>query len=111
MSKESVKKQQDNMMLGMVGFIIGAAVTVFAKHMFMGNQFDPDNNGMNWPFTIWWLFFCACNMAYLIRGLRKGYAKADAANGLLIAVGPVVFYAWTFMYVWKKYVRKEKLEL
>lgn len=111
MSKESVRKEIDGLMLSVVGFIIAAGITIFAKTMFMGEQLSRDNAGMTWPFTCWWLFFAACNAAYLMRGMKKGWAKGDPANGLLIFTGPLVYYTWTFMLVWKKYVRKEEISL
>ena len=111
MSKESVDREAKQLMFGMAGFLFGAAVTIFAKTMIMGNQLTGANAGVDWPFTCWWLFFIACNIAFLIRGMGKGWAKGDPANGLVAATGPIVFYAWTFMLVWRKYIRKEEISL
>jgi hypothetical protein len=56
--------------------------------------------------TWWWGFFMICNAAYLIYGMKKGWAKADPANGLIIATGPIAFYSWTYLNAWRKYGRK-----
>jgi hypothetical protein len=47
-----------------------------------------------------------CNLVYLVHGMKKGWAKADPANGLLIATGPIAFYSWTYLLAWRKYGRK-----
>lgn len=55
----------------------------------------------------WWGFFMLCNFVYLVYGMKKGWAKADPANGLMIAVGPIAFYSWTYLLAWRKYGRKK----
>lgn len=54
----------------------------------------------------WWGFFMLCNLCYLVHGMKKGWADGDPANGLLIAVGPIAFYSWTYLLAWRKYGRK-----
>ena len=54
----------------------------------------------------WWGFFIVCNLAYVIYGIKTGQVKGDPANGLMIAMGPITFYSWTYLGAWRKYRRK-----
>lgn len=54
----------------------------------------------------WWGFFIVCNIVYIGYGMKKGWAKGDPANGLVIATGPIAFYTWTIASAWRKYGRK-----
>ena len=54
----------------------------------------------------WWFPFIILNIAYIGYGIRKGWANGDPANGLVVASGPIAFYAWTYVMVWRKYFRK-----
>jgi len=54
----------------------------------------------------WWFPFIIINIAYLFYGMKKGWAKGDPANGIVAASGPIAFYAWTYVMVWRKYLRK-----
>jgi len=51
----------------------------------------------------WWGFFMLCNAGYILHGFKKGWAKADVANGLVIAMGPISFYSWTYLNAWREY--------
>ena len=61
-------------------------------------------NIMSW----WWGSFCIFNLVYLIYGMKKGFAKGDAANGLVVMTGPIAFYFWTMLGAWRKYVVYKK---
>ena len=54
----------------------------------------------------WWGFFIICNFVYIFHGMKKGWMKADPANGLLAAMGPITFYSWTYLGAWRRYRRK-----
>lgn len=56
----------------------------------------------------WWGFFILFNGWYIIHGMKKGWAKGDPANGLVIVAGPIAFYFWTYLHVWRKYGRRKK---
>jgi uncharacterized membrane protein YhaH (DUF805 family) len=55
----------------------------------------------------WWGFFMICNIGYLIVGYKKGWAKPDIGNGMIVAVGPITFYSWTYINAWRKYGPKK----
>jgi hypothetical protein len=50
-----------------------------------------------------WGFFIFCNLCYILTGIKKGWAKPDIGNGLVIASGPIAFYSWTITNAWIKY--------
>jgi len=50
----------------------------------------------------WWMPFCVINLIYILDGLKKG-KKGDPSNALLITMGPIPFYFWVMITVWRKY--------
>jgi len=65
-----------------------------------------DVDMMGW----WWSPFMLANLCYIIHGMREGWAKGDPANGLVICTGPIAFYFWTLLSVWRKYGKRKLLK-
>jgi len=55
----------------------------------------------------WWGFFILCDIGYLIYGMKKGFVKGDLANGMVAASGPIAWYFWTYIMVWRTYFAKK----
>lgn len=53
---------------------------------------------------VWFLFFIAANIIYIGVGMKRGYAKPDPTNALVIASGPLAFFFWAVVGTWNKYV-------
>lgn len=90
------RNENDIAIDGLICFLLGAVTVAIVGKPLAGT------GAALW----WWGFFMLCNFAYLAYGIKKGWAKADPANGLLIATGPIAFYSWTYMLAWRKYGRK-----
>ena len=81
----------------MLGSFILSLLTICAVIKPLG-----DNDVVFW----WWFPFIIFNFIYIAKGIKEGWAKPDPANGLVIATGPIAFYAWTYAMVWRKYLRR-----
>lgn len=84
-----------------IAFTISAIITIFCMEQM---KLYPAAK------TYWWLSFMLVNIAYLVHGMNKGWAKGDPANGLVIASGPIAFYSWTVIAIWRKYGPKKEQE-
>jgi hypothetical protein len=58
----------------------------------------------------WWLPFMLFNLCYIIHGMKGGWIKGDPANAMVVASGPLAFYFWTFVSVWRKYGKRKLLK-
>lgn len=89
-------KKDDIPIDGLICFLLGAiTVALVIKPL-------ADVGMSEW----WWGFFIICNIGYLFAGFKKGWAKPDIGNGLVVAMGPISFYSWTYLNAWRKYRRK-----
>jgi uncharacterized membrane protein YhaH (DUF805 family) len=58
----------------------------------------------------WWFSFIIFNLCYVVHGLKKGWIKGDPANAMVIVSGPIAFYFWTFVKVWRRYGKRKLLK-
>lgn len=87
-------KQTEMSLDTLVSFLIAIAITVWCM-----NLMDSVPNLGTW----WWFAFVIINIVYMVTGMKSGRIKGDPANGIVVATGPVAFYFWTILGVWRKY--------